>query len=278
MLRDGSGGFAAGSIEATTVTVGANTSEPAFSVSQTGVGLVALFGDSADPDTPLVAIDDEGRLLIGTATPVTLLNQPRQFQINANSSAAFASICRWQNGNFGPGFVLAKSRGTEIGELNAVLLDDVLGGFYMGGDDGSTMNSEAATFTCRVDGPVATGSIPARFEWSTTGIGETSATVKMRLFSSGALALGGSAPGTTAFRISKPLTGAASANAIWISSQIQADITSTANMVTAQSAQAGGGTLQNVRIYSAEQGVLGGLVSNQYGFAAQANIVGATNN
>jgi hypothetical protein len=59
---------------AVTTSISANTSSPAFTVTQTGSGAAVLFEDSASPDSTPFVVTSIGRVGIGTLSPAVLLD------------------------------------------------------------------------------------------------------------------------------------------------------------------------------------------------------------
>jgi hypothetical protein len=109
----------------------------------------------------------------------------------------------------------------------------------------------------------------------------TNNTERMRIRSDGNIGLGGTGTSDVSFRNSKPITGAAVAYANLTGATVQSDVTSTAFayrtiLVTAAEVF----TLGTMEHYRASQGTFGAgsTVTNQYGFSADGNLVGATNN
>jgi hypothetical protein len=94
----------------------------------------------------------------------------------------------------------------------------------------------------------------------------------------GSSGIGSTLLGTVALRIGKNITGAATSRGIYIDSQIQSDVTTSARIIETLISQASGFTLTNLSHYYSGQGTLSGTVTNQYGFFASSTLTGAANN
>lgn len=141
--------------------------------------------------TPLerLRLDSSGRLLINTTTARTIGSSTRQGQLQleiantgSNLAASFTT-----NGNDSVGTVisLGKSRGASVGGITAVQTGDTLGTMRFAGADGTDLSSLGAEIYGQVDGAVATGSVPGRILFTTTSVGSTTPTERMRIDSGG---------------------------------------------------------------------------------------------
>jgi hypothetical protein len=139
--------------------------------------------------TERLRIDSSGRLLVGTSTARTVASTARQSFIQSeivnnglNASASFVT-----NGNDTVGSILslAKSRGTSVGGVSAVQAGDTLGVLRFAGADGTDISPVGAEVYGQTDGVVATGSVPGRLLFTTTSVGNSSPTERMRIDSSG---------------------------------------------------------------------------------------------
>ena len=97
----------------------------------------------------------------------------------------------------------------------------------------------------------------------------------------GKVGIGSVAGASASVNITNNLTGATATSAVITNGAVQSDVTVQANYFnTSVATQAAAFTLTDLRHYNAAQSTIGATsaVTNQYGFAAQSNITGATNN
>ena len=165
-------------------TVLANSASPALKVTQTGAGNAFVVEDSASTDSTPFVIDANGRVVLGTATVITVGNGSGWQLNNHGTSTTGVVNARWSNDAAGPAAVFAKSKSSTVGVFSSVVANDTLGGIRFFGDDGSTFNSEAAQISAVVDGTPGTNHMPGRLVFSTTAYGG-SPTERMRIDSSG---------------------------------------------------------------------------------------------
>jgi hypothetical protein len=129
---------------------------------------------------------------------------------------------------------------------------------------------------------IATGSVSASV--NTTGNVFTvvsGSNTLMALNSSGSLGIGSTSLTGYNLRMSKTLTGNADALGISIESQIQSDVTTTAQIFKSNpNTAASAFTLADLMHFWAQQGSIGATsaVTRQYGFYAHSSLTGATNN
>jgi hypothetical protein len=275
-----------GAVTATSGVINANTTTDALRITQLGTGNALLVEDSANPDATPFVVNASGQVITGyTSATITsnysgLSNSfPSSQQHGTSLGTSAQSINIWDSGstaNTGQ-LLFSKSKSSTIGTNAAVVSGDFLGAIAFNGADGTNF-IPAANIVAAVDGTPDTNDMPGRLIFSTTADGASSPTERMRIDSAGKVGIGSSALGGQNLRIGTPLTGATSANGIWISGQIQSDVTSTANYLTATATQAAGTTTTNLRLYNAEQGTISGTITNQFGFSASSTLTGATNN
>jgi hypothetical protein len=106
-------------------------------------------------------------------------------------------------------------------------------------------------------------------------------TERMRINSAGNLGLGATTLTNTAFRNSVNITGSTTSYAMFVDSEVQSGVTSSAvYFSTSARTAAASFTANNIKHYRAGQGTLGvgSTVTSQYGFVAEDNLIGATNN
>ena len=138
-----------------------------------------------------MTLDSSGRLLIGYTLNVSMGGFTPALQQHANSASG-TGIYRWSNNGGAPILGFAKSRGTAPAVNAIVIDDDPLGSLIFSGDDGTDLNNQAASITANVDGTPAgptpgPASMPGRLVFSTTAVGDSSPTERMRITNSGSL-------------------------------------------------------------------------------------------
>jgi len=110
----------------------------------------------------------------------------------------------------------------------------------------------------------------------------TNGSERLRIDSSGAVGIGAvPTSGQSTLLISKNATGNATQYLTYTSGQIQSDVTSSCRYFQAVSSTAAASfTLNDLHYFNASQGTFGSgsTVTAQYGFHAQSNLTGATNN
>ena len=133
----------------------------------------------------------------------------------------------------------------------------------------------------------ATAFIPSSSAVPTTGLYlpaantlgfATSSTDRLRIRSDGNIGVGGAGASGPTIQISKNATGSTQARGFETSQQIQTDVTSQYYSFSSVVTQIAGVTTGTISHFNAAQGTLSGTVASQYGFYANANLVGATNN
>jgi hypothetical protein len=180
-------------------------------------------------------IDSSARLLVGTSTArnigvgfqAAIGSQLFIEQTSAGITPATFALNR--NDTNGPRVVLGKSRGTALGSNTIVQSGDELGRFDFAGADGTDLETVAAEIKAVVDGTPGANDMPGRLVFSTTAIGASTTTERMRITSDGRLVMGGITAATnTDHSICTPgrlqsdgtysITTASSANVVIISS------------------------------------------------------------
>ena len=141
-------------------------------------------------------IDSSGRLLVGTSTAFSQYSAG--FQL-VNNSGSGIDCGRFDNSASSSDVILTKGRGGSVGTRGIVSNNDQLGQIAFKGDDGSTLNSYAATITAFVDGTPGTNDMPGRLVFSTTADGGSSPTERARIDSSGRLLVGTSSSPSSGF-------------------------------------------------------------------------------
>ena len=137
------------------------------------------FETGASPSTR-VRIDSSGRLLVGYESHVSQGGFTPTLQQHAKSASG-TGIYRWSNDGGAPILGLAKSRGTAPGTNAIVQNNDPLGALVFSGDDGTGLNTQAASIVANVDGTPGTNNIPSRLVFSTTADGSSSPQERFRI-------------------------------------------------------------------------------------------------
>jgi hypothetical protein len=146
---------------------------------------LVFFSDAGGAER--ARIDSSGRLLVGTSAS---LNGGEILQARTTAAANTFGIYREFNDTAGPRFSLVKTRGSSTTIVNN---GDLLGTIRFQGSDGTDTNSIGASIDCAVDGTPGANDMPGRLVFSTTGAG-TTPTERMRIASSGKIAIGTTAP------------------------------------------------------------------------------------
>ena len=166
-----------------------------------GVGQIAASTDSSGTAGTLVfqtgtermRIDSDGRLLVGTSTSVEV-GIAVESTVQIAGGAILASATCYQNTNNGARVYLGKSRSTTPGSYSIVLNDDEVGAIGFAADDGTDLQTLAATIKAEVDGTPGANDMPGRLVFGTTADGASSPTERMRITSAGNVGVGVTSP------------------------------------------------------------------------------------
>src|SRR3989344_3691106 len=132
-----------------------------------------------------INVDASGNIGIGTTTP--------EYTIDLVGVGKVLAVRDFQNTSAGGGFIrLMHARGTPDAPL-VVGSDDRLGAVVFHGYDGSSFLTNA-TIEARVDGVVATGSVPSSLRFFTTEVGAGSRVERMTINNSGNVGIGTTTP------------------------------------------------------------------------------------
>ena len=181
----------------------ANTATDALRITQTGAGNALVVEDSANPDSTPFVVNTQGRVIQGAtqAYPVNLAgNFTPQFQIHgasANTPAIGYEVANWATTTGSGAFLFAKSRGGVIGTHAIVSNGDGLGETNYYGSDGTDfiLGARIAGF---VDGVPGTNDMPCAIAFSTRPAGDTLTRERMRITSTGNVAIGSPSAGVVA--------------------------------------------------------------------------------
>jgi hypothetical protein len=170
------------------------TSAP--SISPSGDSNTGIFFPSADTiafaegGAEAMRIDSSSRLLVGTSTNIGSQN------IQIGTAHGTLGLYKFANNDDGGELTLANSRNGTVGSQTIVNNNDFLGRIFFRGSDGSAF-LRGADIVCQVDGTPGTNDMPGRIVLSTTAVGASSPTERMRITSAGKLTVPGVYNGTT---------------------------------------------------------------------------------
>ena len=261
-----------------------NSTSAGLRITQIGTGNALLVEDAANPDATPFVIDNSGNAIQGNTTFNTIGSLSiGGFQAQQNSSGAVGtSVISY--GTAAAAYAraaFARSPSGVIGTNAAVAINNALMELVAYGHDGTAF-IPAASIQANVDGTPGTNDMPGRLVFSTTADGASSPTERMRIDSAGNVGVG-----TTAQAFEKLVlagtfpSGSANTRANVVRGTIPSSTTSLFNgFRTEPTTQAASFTLAAMTHFSANQGTLGAgsAVTNQYGFIAESNLTGATNN
>lgn len=263
--------------------IAANSTTDGLRITQTGTGNALLVEDSANPDSSPVVIDNAGNEVVGYTSALTVSSFTPALQIHGTGpSKGSLSLNSWQSGtDVAANLIFSRGDAGSINDYTLVGSGDSLGNVRFYGADGTAM-VEAAKITAVVDGTPGTNDMPGRLVFSTTADGASSPTERMRIDSAGRVGFGSASLANAMVRSGANLTGATTMRGIHQSGVVQSDVTSAAYQFTTTSGGVANTafTLPVYTHYYADQGTFGAsaTVTNQYGFFANSNLTGATNN
>lgn len=109
-------------------------------------------------------------------------------QVNQLAGIPFG-VSRWTADANGPYLMIGKSRGATVGSFTVVQSGDMLGSIAFCGDDGTDVQSIAASIECYVDGTPGSNDMPGALYFRTTPDGSAAPTTRMVLKQDGRLLL-----------------------------------------------------------------------------------------
>lgn len=261
----------------------------ALRITQTGTGNALVIEDSANPDSTPFVIDATGNVITGyTATLATqnyggsLVTPKIQLQGTGQDTASIASF-NWGTSLGSPAnLILSKSIGGAIGTRGALTAANTdIGSISFNGDDGTNF-IPAAAILVETGGTPGANDMPGRLIFSTTADGAATPTERMRIDSVGRVGIG---TGTTTGYQLRLAGSYADPSATVIITGINGTLpsTNTSNaygVFSGLSTTAASYTLSKLHHFFASQGTIGAgsAITDQYGFHANSNITGATNN
>lgn len=160
-----------------------------------------VFGTTADgaaTPTERMRIDSLGRLLVGSGTSRDLSGIAGHQLEGTNVNADALSLIHNSANAEGQVLAFGKSRGSATGAVTIVQSGDTLGRLLFFGADGVDMSPWAAEISAIVDGSPGSNDMPGRIVFSTTADGSAIPTERMRITSSGNLAIGTTTPDPSA--------------------------------------------------------------------------------
>ena len=181
-----------------TFTAGVGIADSIFHTGDTNTAIRFPSADTFTVETggsERIRVDSGGRLVIGTTDidPVSDGEVPKLISKGTDSTAG-AAFVRHSADTGGCGIYLAKSRNATIGSNTIVQDDDELGRITFSGDDGTDLNTQGAQIAAHVDGTPGANDMPGRLQFYTTADGAASVTERMRIDSTGKVAIGNASP------------------------------------------------------------------------------------
>jgi hypothetical protein len=264
-----------------TETISDNSSSAALRITQTGSGNSLLVEDSANPDSTPFVIDNAGRVVVGNTSSIAGATNIQGLLQVIGGSGNTLCVQTWTTGvNDAARVELARSGSSTIGTRGIVADGADIGRLRFTADDGVAF-IEAAQILGEVDGTPGVNDMPGRLLFSTTADGASTPTERMRIDNAGQVGIGGTPTAGRNLSVSKSITGATTCSGILSFGTIQSDVTSEARLfATSGATVASAFTLGGLTHFYAAQGTIGATsaVTNQYGFLANSNLTGATNN
>jgi len=176
-------------------------------ITNTGAGNSLLVEDSANPDSSPFVIDNGGLIITGATTNQAANLATGNARLQILGGTAPLAFFRDADSSTAINLEFAKRRATG-GVLQS---GDTIGRLYFSGNDG-TAAIPAAFIDAAVDGTPGTNDMPGRLVFSTTADGAATPTERLRITSTGALAVAGAANYGTA---GQALISAGNAAPVW---------------------------------------------------------------
>lgn len=253
------------------ISILASSTNTALTVTQTGIGNAFLVEDSASPDATPFVVKADGRVGVGTLGPTNLMHVTTSNVVEGitlENTDAGASA--------GPRLVLYRNSASSANS-------DALGVLYFMGNSTTTNGAIYATIGGFIDDNVS-ATENGRLTFTTRRDGAD--TTAMVIGSNGRIRIGPSAnePVNAILTVDRALNFNASGTfGILLTSTIQSDVAGfTATGITSNlTTQAATFTLAGINHYTAQQAGTfgaGSTVTTQVGYAASANLIGATTN
>lgn len=145
-------------------------------------------------------IDSSGELLIGSSTVVNIDGTGVWCEVAADENQWGVGLLTFGNTNGTMGLSFDKTRSASPTGNTIVQANDVLGGVYAAGRDGSSVSVVATQITFEVDGTPGSSDMPGRIRFWTSSDGSNTPAERLRIdneghvvISSGSIAIGGDA-------------------------------------------------------------------------------------
>ena len=239
--------------------------------------------------TARASITESGKFLIGTTTPIATSIGVAGFQVvGTDNPSAQIQLSRFSADADTPRLILTKSRSSTIGTNTIVQNGDVLGRFQFRGADGATSSGYqvAAEILCTVDSIPGSGNMPGRLQLFTTPAGSTTAVERLRIDNQGRIGFNTSTLGGSngAYRFGGSISGSSSSAGVYLTPNIETDVTTVAYCVRTLPATASNSgtpyTIGAIQHYNAAQGTFNAdsTVTTQVGFFVGTSLTGATEN
>ena len=137
-------------------------------------------------NTERMRIDSSGRLLVGTSNTVSIAGSSGFIQQHGNKSTCNIALAGYANNLGGPILAFGASRSTTVGTAGVIVNSgDILGDIRFAGDDGTDINTTAASIRSEVDGTPGSNDMPGRLVFATAAAGASSPTERVRVSSNG---------------------------------------------------------------------------------------------
>ena len=137
-----------------------------------------------------VNFTEDARFGSGNTSSVSVGNGTGAIQVADTTSTALTAM-RYVSSSAGPFIMMGKTRSATVGTVGSVVSDgDDLGTIRFAGDDGTDVDSVAATIRAEVDGTPGSNDMPGRLLFETTADGASSSTERMRINSDGQVLVG----------------------------------------------------------------------------------------
>jgi hypothetical protein len=162
----------------------------AVRILQNGTGNALLVDDVSNDTSPFL-VDASGNVVIGTtATQAADDAVTPVMQVHGLGTATGAFLGQWSANTTPARLRIGKSRGTAVGTRGTVGLGDLLGGVDFLGDDGSVFRV-GAQIEAVVTAAAGASDMPTALVFKTTPDGSATPVERLRILSTGFLALGG---------------------------------------------------------------------------------------
>jgi len=133
-----------------------------------------------------ITIDSGRRVLIGHTSSIQIGAQEATLQVmGTGAGQSTLSAVRFANSANSSKLMLGKSRGGSVGTNVIVQDNDNLGSIGFAADDGTNLESQAASINVEIDGTPGLDDTPGRLVFATTSDGANFVTERMRITSSG---------------------------------------------------------------------------------------------